>query len=467
MSHESAEPPAPAKKSTQDQSVNDKFAEWPTKFVSFDGGVTASGILQRPDRYRFWSPENVTAPIISRGAGLSYVAASFGEGVTSIDHTLFNRIIEFNPESLTIEVEAGMTLGDLYQFLVLHKLFLPTQPGHPRITIGGCIAADIHGKHQSRDGTFINQVADLTLFHPSHGLLKLSPNEEPDLFRLTCGGYGLTGNILSARLKLKTIPSSMAEVTLVPIEDLTKLPEQLQVSAARADFVFTWQDFDTRGKDFGKGFIQEGRFIDSNIQTNAGAGKQTLDAKTRGNWKVTIFNRFTLRALNRMYGARAKFADKPMQLSLFDSIFPIQNSKEMYFKFFGEAGFYQYQVLLPACNFAFFAQSVQLWLQKHDLPLTLASVKLFSGKQDLLRFAGEGLCICLDFPRCSNSGAFLQFLDKLMLECRGVPNIIKDSRLPQDVVREAYPQYDRFRSQLLQFDPARIYQSELSKRLGL
>lgn len=448
---------------------NSEFAGAPTSFVSFDGGVKAKGTLQCPDRYRFWSPSNFSTPSISRGAGLSYSAASFGEGVTSIDHKHFNRIIEFRPEERTIEVEAGMTLGDLYAFVARHNLFLSTQPGHPRITIGGCIAPDVHGKNQFRDGTFISQVLELTLFHPHHGFIRLSPTREPDLFRLTCGGYGLTGNIISAKLMLKAIPSTMAEVRMIPVEDIATLPEKLRESAGRADFVYSWHDFDIRGDQFGSGFIQEGRFIDApgdqkNIIT---AGTQTLSSEDRGNWGVNLFNKASIRAINNLYGARAKFNGAPMRVSLFDSIFPIQKSKELYFKFFGSAGFYEYQLLVPAENFAPLAASIKRWLHQHDLIVTLASAKLFGGKQDLLRFSGEGVCICLDLPAGGKSHEFLPFLDNLTLELGGIPNIIKDSRLPRKVVQSAYPQYEKFKSLLLDFDPQRIYQSELSKRMGL
>lgn len=361
-----------------------------------------------------------------------------------------------------------MSLGELYEFIVRHNLFLSTQPGHPRITVGGCIAADIHGKNQFRDGTFINQVAELTLFHPHTGVLRLSPSVEPELFRLTCGGYGLTGNILSAKLKLKAIPSAMAEVTLMPIDDVALLPQRLRESAARADFVFSWHDFDARGADFGKGFIQEGRFIEATGDKNSlVAGRQTLSADARGQWRVNLFNRASVRLLNTLYGARAKWAPGPMRVSLFDSIFPIQRTKELYFKFFGEAGFYEYQLLVPADSFAHLASSINLWLRKTDIPVTLASAKLFAGSRDLLRFTGEGICICIDFPRCANSDAFLKFLDELMLECHGIPNIIKDSRLPAKVVQAAYPGYDHFKTALHRFDAHRVYQSELSARLEL
>lgn len=441
----------------------------PASFVSFDGGVSARGLLQCPDRYRYWNCQNIEGPTISRGAGLSYCAASFGNGVTSIDHKNFNRIIQFQPDQRLIEVEAGMTLGDLYEFLARHNLFLTTQPGHPRITIGGCIAADIHGKNQARDGTFINQVEELTLFHPHHGLLQLSHSREADLFRLTCGGYGLTGNILSAKLRLKSIPSAVAEVSLVPVDDISQLPQLLKKSADSADFVFSWHDFDATGAGFGRGFIQEGRFLDTTVLDEScfHSGKQTLSAECRGIFKVNLFNKFSIRLLNTLYGARAKWASGPVRMSLFDSIFPIQKSKELYFKFFGNAGFYEYQLLLPSDRFAHFAEEIRRWRRTRYLPLTLASAKLFSGKQDLLRYTGEGICICLDFPRCAEADDFLRFLDQLMLECGGIPNIIKDSRLPRDVVQAAYPEFETFKNRLQEFDPARIYQSELSMRLGL
>jgi decaprenylphospho-beta-D-ribofuranose 2-oxidase len=67
--------------------------------------------------------------------------------------------------------------------------------------VGGCIAADVHGKNAAQDGTFISQVQSICLFHPSHGLVEVSPATANDLFRATCGGFGLTGIIVTARLK--------------------------------------------------------------------------------------------------------------------------------------------------------------------------------------------------------------------------------------------------------------------------
>lgn len=439
-----------------------------SQFISFDGSTSAKSDLLRPDRYDFFEKKNFPSRSIARGAGLSYTAASFAEGSVSIEHGSFDRIIDFNESESWIEVESGITLGKLYDFLIERNLFLATQPGHPRISVGGCIAPDIHGKNQFLDGTFINQVISLKLFHPSHGIIELSPQQDPDLFRLTCGAYGLTGNIISCKLKLKKIPSSMAQVTLIPLARIEELPAKLREAAACSDFVLSWHDFTLSGKNFGKGFVQQGRFIDGAAQT-AGkkAADQTLDAHSRGSLPMPVFNPLTVKLMNVLFGSRCKQGGSQFTMSLFDSIFPIQNSKELYFKFFGAAGFHEYQVVVPEQNFVQYIDGVKDYLSKNSLSITLASAKLFAGKQDLLRFTGDGICFAINFARSVSSNQFMTYLDQLVLQCGGVPNIIKDSRLSQSVVAAAYPEYEKFCTMLREFDPDRFYRSELSERLGL
>lgn len=444
----------------------------PRQFISFDGSTRLNGFEARPENYRYLNELNSNSALISRGAGLSYSAASFGESVCSIDQAQFDRILSFNKEEKWIEVEAGISLGKLYDFLIEHDLFLATQPGHPRITVGGCVAPDIHGKNQFMDGTCINQVLSVKLFHPTHGILDLSPDNEPELFRLTCGAYGLTGNIISCKLKLKSIPSNMAEVTLRPLARIENLASVLRASADKADFIFSWHDFNARGQNFGKGFVQEGRFLSdapqaaSILAKQKKAAAQTLNAETRGALPFPIFNPLSVALMNTVYGAKGS-SECSFEMSLFDSIFPIQNVKELYFKFFGSAGFHEYQVVIPVENFGSYVEGIRYALQKHDIPITLASAKLFSGKQDLLRFTGDGICFAINFSRGTEANKLLKELDDLVIRCAGVPNIIKDSRLSKDVVAACYPEYDRFRSLLKQFDSKRMYRSELSERLGL
>src|SRR5208282_1942269 len=116
------------------------------RYRSFDGGTSVETRCFAPDRYRFWDA-SVAKVGISRGAGFSY----------------------FYSTANILEVEAVVTLGQICQFATPLGLFMPVQPGHPKITVGGCIGADVHGKNQFRDGTFLAVVESLRLFHPSHG----------------------------------------------------------------------------------------------------------------------------------------------------------------------------------------------------------------------------------------------------------------------------------------------------------
>ena len=442
------------------------------KLVSFDGSTQQFAELCRPGDDSFFKAESFPTPAIARGAGLSYTAASFAANVHSIDHGALNKIIDFNQAEHWIEIQAGASLGQLYDFLIDKKLFLATQPGHPRISVGGCIAPDIHGKNQFLDGTFMNQVISLKLFHPAHGVIELDRQKQPDLFRLTCGAYGLTGNIISCKLNLKKIPSAYADVTLRPLNSIEETLPKLKESAKTADFVLTWHDFTLKGKSFGKGFIQEGRFKDQgsdiiHAANGKKAAEQTLDAISRGSFLIPVFNSLSIKLMNIMYGARCGSNGSQTSMTLFDSIFPIQNSKELYFKFFGTKGFHEYQVVLPEESFLHYIEGVKDYLCKHPIPITLASGKLFAGEQDLLRFSSNGICFALNFARSGSSYEFLRFLDKLLLQCKGIPNIIKDSRLSVETVAACYPEYEKFRKALRDFDPQRVYKSELSERLAL
>ena len=156
-------------------------------FASLDRHTVRECEFDEPDRYRELFSLTAAKPLIGRGAGVSYVAASFGAGATSIGMRRFNRILAFNEAERWIEIEAGITLGRLYEFLTGRGLCLPVQPGHPQITIGGCIAGNIHGKNQFREGLFGDHVRSLRLFHPSRGLLDLAPEQDAGLFELTVG----------------------------------------------------------------------------------------------------------------------------------------------------------------------------------------------------------------------------------------------------------------------------------------
>jgi len=438
------------------------------RYRSLDGGTSVGTRCYAPDRYRFWDA-GVGKAGISRGAGLSHAPASFSKSIPSLEHRHFNRILDFDSTANIVEVEAGVTLGQIYRFAAPRGLFLRVQPGHPKITVGGCIGPDVHGKNQFRDGTFLNVVESLRLFHPSHGILELSRSSNPDLFFLTCGGYGLTGNILTARLRLAPVPSYRIVQKTILIRNICEFPADLAQAAAQNDLVYSWHDFTVRGKAFGQGVIVAGRFDrngSSTIPVTEEDKSSSLDSATRGPLPFSLFNRLTTPLVNRLYHASFRLQPQERPISFYEFLFPVRK-KEIYFHLFGRRGFQECQILVEASKFNSFVEKIRQQLYRHPVAVALASAKLFRGQRELLRFTGEGICLALDFPRDQASAKFAAFLDELMIEHNGWSYLIKDSRLSARVVDATYPECEQFRLRLRDFDSRRLYRSELSERLRL
>jgi decaprenylphospho-beta-D-ribofuranose 2-oxidase len=441
------------------------FAAAEAPLVSFDGGVRMRVRLMRPDRYRHLEALGDEAPRIVRGGGYSYAAAGFGEGVVVQDARAFDRVLAFDPEGGTLECEAGTTLGKLHAILTPRGFYLPAQPGYPRITVGGCVAADVHGKNQARDGNFGRSVIGLRLFHPHQGTRAVGPEDEA--FELTLGGLGLTGHIVSVHLRLARLPSPIVRVKRVAIASLEETLPRLDAAGGRAPFLYTWQDFTARGKAFGRGFVYVGDFAtEGGIPSPAEGRYAAIDASSRDRPGLAFFNRLTTPLFNRAYGLSQSWTAHERLLPLFDFLFPVAR-KVAYFRLFGRRGFHESQVLVPRAAFGSFLGALRGYLSDHGTPVTLASCKLFAGRERFLRFDGEGVCLALDFPRGPAGDRLLRFLDDAVRDHGGRPNLVKDSRLGMATVKACYPEYEAFREGLRRLDPRRLYRSELSERLGL
>ena len=53
-----------------------------------------------------------------------------------------------------LTVEAGVTIADILATFVPRGFFLKVVPGTKFVSVGGAIAADVHGKNHHRDGGF-------------------------------------------------------------------------------------------------------------------------------------------------------------------------------------------------------------------------------------------------------------------------------------------------------------------------
>ena len=430
---------------------------------SFDAQFDARCRLQQPDRYRLIEALPRDAKRIARGSGVSYVAASFGADAISQSLAAFDRVLAFDDASGRIVVEAGARIGDVQRFALARGWYLAVAPGHPAATVGGCIAADVHGKNPARDGTFRSVVERIEIAGAG-GLVVADAAQNANLFDATFAGFGLTGVITRATLKLARPPAALV-VRRVPVADLAEAARVLR-EAANAPVLYGWHD--GRAKRFGRGVIRIGLASDV-------ADPKALRAPPRSRdlpaliepAAFPIWNRAGIAAANTWLGWRWRRAGQS-PLPLADALFPL-NGARSYFAGFGKAGMAEAQWLVPHARFDDFAGALAERVARDRPRIALIASKLFSGEARGFSFDGAGVALAIQVPSPRETGqrAFLEALAELALAHAGRANLIKESTLDAATARRAIPGFDTARAELASFNPDGLYASELARRLEL
>ena len=434
-------------------------------FHSFDGQVVRVALHQRPDRYRQLEAagfEGMTR--IARGAGLSYAPASFGSGILVQEVTQFRRLLEYDESAGSVRVEAGATIGDLLSWALARGRFLPVVPGHPDITVGGCIAADAHGKNPGRDGTFRDWVLGLTLFHPTFGFVKTSPAERRELFDATCGGFGLTGIIVDVTLTLPPLPARAVRLVNQPVASLRQAAEVILTSPA--PFCYSWHGALGGSGSIGPGLLFLGDWVEATAPPRRPRRRGSLTAENRGALRACLWNSTTAAAAAHAFYFANRRAGAERVLPIFDCCFPFER-RTIYHRLFGQRGLREIQVMIPTAAVCGFLDSLASLLREHRPTVTLTSLKSFRGSGRALSLSGSGLLLAIDFVPGGRSTRFESALDRLAMQLGAQPNVAKDSRVPADVIEATIPTWRSFRATLRQIDPRRLFQSDLSRRLDL
>jgi hypothetical protein len=92
--------------------------------------------------------------VLARGYGRAYGDAAQLDGGTVIDMTRLDRLLDFDPATGQLVCEAGISLAAIDQVFVPRGFALPVVAGTGFVSVGGAIAADIHGKNHDSVGSF-------------------------------------------------------------------------------------------------------------------------------------------------------------------------------------------------------------------------------------------------------------------------------------------------------------------------
>ncbi len=402
--------------------------------------------------------------IIARGNGRSYGDAALNSA-SVLDTRLCDRILAFDPDKALISCEAGLLLADLLAFAVPRGFFPPVTPGTKFVTIGGMVAADIHGKNHHGAGSFARHIECLDLLCADGKMRRCSPAENADLFHATCGGMGLTGVILTITFRLISIETAdIRQETL----RATNLAEAMAIFEESAGWTYTvaWIDCLARGAALGRALVYRGEHA-----TAAERPGSRLAAPLRRGKRVPFdfpgwaLNRWTVSAFNALYYRRGK---PGTQFVDYNSYFYPLDSILDWNRIYGSAGFVQYQCVLPKdVSHAGLTELLEQ-IAKAGCGSFLAVLKLFGpGGDGFLSFPMEGYTLALDFPANTKSFNLILTLDAIVAARGGRLYLAKDARSTPEMLREGYRALDRFRSVRRKIDPKGKFASLLSQRLDL
>ena len=220
----------------------------------------------------------------------------FGSDTILLDMTDMNRVLDFDAERGEIDVQAGIQWPGLIDYLIKTQTGRPhawgiiqKQTGADRLSIGGTLAANAHGRGLAMR-PFIDNVESFTLIDASGTLRQCSRRENSDLFRLAIGGYGLFGIVASVRLRLAPRRKLQRVVELADVDDVIPAFE------SRIDDGFLYGDFQYSTDPDSTGFLKKGVFACYRPVDNTAPIAQSQKELTVDEWKELLYLGHTDRA---------------------------------------------------------------------------------------------------------------------------------------------------------------------------
>lgn len=430
--------------------------------------------MLRPEHMRSLSAAIASSDsVIPRGLGRSYGDASFNSDGQTVLTERLNRFLSFDPESRVLESEGGVTLDEILTTFVPRGFFPPVMPGTKFVTLGGCIACDVHGKNHHKDGSISRHVLELRLLTAKGEEVACSRTENPDLFWATVGGMGLTGCITRVRLRMRAIDTAYVSVDYQRADSLSDALRFFEESDDAYQYSVAWIDCLAKGKSLGRSVLMRGNpaatdQLPQRLRSRPLRGLRTNHYGVPFDLPRLTLNRLSVRAFNTLYFRR--HPRRATVLRHYDKFFypldRIRNWNRMY----GRSGFVQYQCVVPLGRAERGLNELLTLISKGGVSSFLAVLKRFGPGEpgQLLSFPIEGYTLAVDLPwRGTPLLELLERLDAVVIEHGGRVYLAKDARLSASSFRQMYSEHQRWLEIKRSVDPDNVFTSDLARRLEL
>lgn len=411
-------------------------------------------------------------PRISRGLGRAYGDASLPvAGGFALSGSGLNRLLAFDESSGELKAESGVSLAEIIETFLPRGWFPAVVPGTKFVSLGGAVAADIHGKNHHADGTFGAHVAALDLLLPDGCRLTCSPLENPDIFRATIGGMGLTGHILNVSLRLRRVSSAWCKVRYLRSRDLSHTLSLLSENDHAYRHTVAWMDCLSGGDKLGRGVLMLGNEAEAaDLSPAARTHPHRLPSRRRlrvpFDFPPWALGPLTVGLFNRCYYALTRETEKLVDFEKF--FFPLDAIRD-WNRIYGRRGFTQFQVHFPDSTAGIGLRACLQAVSQSRQASFLAVLKRSGPANGFpLSFLDVGYTLALDLPGPAEALAPLMAeLDGILATHGGRIYFAKDAFVSPALVPAMYPRLDEFKKIQRKLDPSGLMRSQLSARLRL
>jgi decaprenylphospho-beta-D-ribofuranose 2-oxidase len=397
--------------------------------------------------------------LIARGMGRSYGDSALAPVV--LQSARLDHLLAFDAVTGVLRAEAGVTLREVMRLALPAGWRLPVMPGTGSVTVGGAIAADVHGKNHSRAGSFGRHVLGMTLLLGDGRIEGVCPGRSPELFHATCGGMGLTGVVLDATLQLERTASAYIDERTAKASSLGGLLEQFEAHADR-EHRAAWLDCMASGRRFGRGVLVAGDTAEGGGHAAVVDAPRELPCRP----PAALLNDFTVRAFNALRNAAARHGRR-RTLPMMRFLCPL-DAVGGWNGLYGAAGLLQHQSVLPKAQAAAGLEAMLRRIAGSATRPFLAVLKEF-GPADggPLSFPMEGYTLALDFRMSTEAVRLLHALDELVCSAGGRIYLAKDAVMGEPTFKAGYPRWREFEELRRRHGAVGRFASAQSRRLGL
>ena len=378
----------------------------------------------------------------------------------------------FDAASNRLTVEAGVTIAEILDCFVPRGFFLKVVPGTKFVTVGGAIAADVHGKNHHRDGGFGSAVHSFRLALSGGEVVTCSRSENAELFTATLGGMGLTGIILEAAIELRPIETAWLKQETYSAPDLDSAIDRLEKGNS-SNYSVAWIDCLARGASLGRSLIYLAEHATREDRDALAPDREVFEAARHSRVPLPkrfpswLLNRASMRALNELYYQRGAAAEGKPRLSHWNSYFFPLDAIANWNRIYGHSGFVQHQCVIPIDRARGVLAEILDRVSRRGDASFLAVLKQLKEGSGLISFPLRGYTLAMDFPVSDSIFAFLNELDKLVVDAGGRLYLAKDSRQSRATFEAGYPGLPSLRNIRRQTGATTRLVSHLSSRLGI